>query len=459
MMESNISKALNNFELEAGTIGDILIDGKLMVVANNNALSEEDFSNEYLSHVYKCIRNLYITKQPVDIISVKNECDKLGLNLEMSYFTDLTKFSIGSNFEYKIKLVKELASKRDILHRLENIGQDIGKMSMADIEDEVKAISDSFSEKGSIEEFVLDASEIKLSDDRDGLKTGFKNLDRVLNGLKFGTLTILTGEPSSGKSTFLNQIIAENISNDHKAFIYSGELTGSNVLSWFINTVANINDLKEYQSMGETYYSANSHGQYSIKEWVKDKLFIYNENKASSISNLSTTIEYLARVKNVKLFVIDNLMTIDRGRLEELEKQKEIAKVLKNIAKKYKVSVILVAHPKKKQENPRKKQEFHMHDVSGASEVVNLADYELLLSRDIGEDDKGARYDSTKIIVLKNRITGKQRARININFDVMRKRFWTDKEELMKDYGYDEMSSKNQVKFIELENVADDVPF
>ena len=219
MMESNISKALNNFELEAGTIGDILIDGKLMVVANNNALSEEDFSNEYLSHVYKCIRNLYITKQPVDIISVKNECDKLGLNLEMSYFTDLTKFSIGSNFEYKIKLVKELASKRDILHRLENIGQDIGKMSMADIEDEVKAISDSFSEKGSIEEFVLDASEIKLSDDRDGLKTGFKNLDRVLNGLKFGTLTILTGEPSSGKSTFLNQIIAENISNDHKAYI------------------------------------------------------------------------------------------------------------------------------------------------------------------------------------------------------------------------------------------------
>lgn len=147
MMESNISKALNNFELEAGTIGDILIDGKLMVVANNNALSEEDFSNEYLSHVYKCIRNLYITKQPVDIISVKNECDKLGLNLEMSYFTDLTKFSIGSNFEYKIKLVKELASKRDILHRLENIGQDIGKMSMADIEDEVRQYLIAFQKK------------------------------------------------------------------------------------------------------------------------------------------------------------------------------------------------------------------------------------------------------------------------------------------------------------------------
>lgn len=459
MMESNISKDLRDFELEAGVIGDILIDGKLMVVANDNGLCEEHFFTDYLKYVYKCIRKLYITRQPIDIVSVKNACDKENLNLEMSYFTELMKFSVGNNFEYKIKLLKELAYKREIMYKLECIGNDIEKMNIQDIETEIKSISDSFSENGSADEFVLDASEIKLVDDRDGLRTGFKFLDRVLNGLKFGTLTILTGEPSSGKSTFINQIIAENISYGHKVFIYSGELTGSNVLSWFINTVANVNDLKEYQSMGESYYSANNHGQHMIKEWVKDRLFIFNENKSPSITNIGMTIEYLARVKDVKLFVIDNLMTIDRGRLEDLEKQRELAKMLKNIAKKYKVSVILVAHPKKKQDNPKKVKEYHMHDVSGASEVVNLADYELLLSRDIGEDDRGERYDRTKIIVLKNRITGKQRAKININFDVMRKRFWTDKEELNRDYGYDDVASKNQVKFVELENVADDVPF
>ena len=100
-----------------------------------------------------------------------------------------------------------------------------------------------------------------------------------------------------------------------------------------------------------------------------------------------------------------------------------------------------------------------MHDVSGASEVVNLADYEILISRDIGEDKNGNKYDITKVIVLKNRITGKQRAKFDINFDVMRRRFWTDKDELNKDYGYDNMTVKNQVKFVELENIADDVPF
>lgn len=456
MMELNISKELNHYELEAGVIGDIIVDAPLMIIANDNGLSEDDFGFEHLSQIYKCIRKLYITKKPIDIISVKNECDKMGLNIDMSYLSELVKYSIGSNFEYKIKLIKELACKRDVLYRLKCIGQDINKKSLSDIENEVKSISDIFSEKGTVDELILDASEIDLIDDREGLKTGFKKLDKVLNGLKLGTLTILTGEPSSGKSTLLNQIIAENISSGNKAFIYSGELTGSNVLRWFIDTVANINDLQEYKSMGDTYYSANNHGQYAIKEWVKDRLFIFNENKSPSISNITMTIEYLVRVKNVKLIVIDNLMTIDRGQLEEFEKQKELAKILKNLAKKYRVSVILVAHPKKKQ---NAKEPYHMHDVSGASEVVNLADYEILISRDIGEDKNGNKYDITKVIVLKNRITGKQRAKFDINFDVMRRRFWTDKDELNKDYGYDNMTVKNQVKFVELENIADDVPF
>lgn len=455
-MELNISKELNDYELEAGVIGDIIVDAKLMIIANDNGLSEDDFGFEHLSQIYKCIRKLYITKKPIDIISVKNKCDKMGLNIDMSYLSELVKYSIGSNFEYKIKLIKELACKRDVLYRFKCIGQDMNKKSLSDIENEVKSISDIFSEKGTVDELVLDASEIDLIDDREGLKTGFKKLDKVLNGLKFGTLTILTGEPSSGKSTLLNQIIAENISSGNKAFIYSGELTGSNVLRWFIDTVANINDLQEYKSMGDTYYSANNHGQYAIKEWVKDRLFIFNENKSPSITNITMTIEYLVRVKNVKLIVIDNLMTIDRGQLEEFEKQKELAKILKNLAKKYRVSVILVAHPKKKQ---NAKEPYHMHDVSGASEVVNLADYEILISRDIGEDKNGNKYDITKIIVLKNRITGKQRAKFDINFDIMRRRFWTDKDELNKDYGYDNMTVKNQVKFVELENIADDVPF
>ena len=61
------------------------------------------------------------------------------------------------------------------------------------------------------------------------METGLLNLDCILgknssDGIAYGSLTVLTGEPASGKSTILNQFMAESISQGNKAFIYSGEL-------------------------------------------------------------------------------------------------------------------------------------------------------------------------------------------------------------------------------------------
>ena len=141
-------------------------------------------------------------------------------------------------------------------------------------------------------------------------------------------------------------------------------------------------------------------------------------------------------------------MTVEGG-FDELDKQKILARKLKNIAKKYNACVILVAHPKKRQGGDRS---YHMHDVSGASEVVNLADYELMLVRRQVEGSS----DVTELLVLKNRITGKQGVKVSFNFDTVRKRFWTDTEELYKNYKYDNV---DQVQFKKLKEAPKDVPF
>ena len=241
--------------------------------------------------------------------------------------------------------------------------------------------------------------------------------------------------------------------NGHKCLLYSGELTGFNILQWFMRTVANPSDLAEFKSKVGTYYDVNSHGEYNIRKWIEDKLFVFSEDVKSSIDNLTTSIEYLIRTKDVKLFVLDNMMTIDNSGLEEYEKQKKLAKKLKELARRYNVCVILVAHPKKK--NDRDK--YHMHDVAGASEVVNLADYELILTREIKNDpNSDGVSDITKIGILKNRITGKQGVDRRLNFDSIRKRFWINPGDKTKDYLYDR---ENQVSFVELNEVANDIPF
>lgn len=449
---SNLEK-LKNTDAEMAILGAIILDEKIIVSCIDEGLKKSDFQGQGYGDLYEVMLNLYKSNKPIELISILDEYKKLGFNMEMSILTGMTNNTIPSNAKYYIAQIKDKAFKRGIYDRTVEFINSIATSDSAEIKTKLEELERSVDVSNAVESMFLDASSIKRVDLNSGLETGFSDLDRALNGLVFGSLTILTGEPSSGKSTLLNQIIAQNIQNGHRCLLYSGELTGFNVLQWFMRTVANIEDLKEFSSPVGKYYDVTSHGEDCIRKWIENKLYIFSEEASASISNLVNTIEFLARTKNLKLVVLDNLMTVENGNLEEYDKQKTLVKKLKAIAKKYRICVILVAHPKKKLNGEKK---YHMHDVSGASEVVNLADYELLLTRDISVDSNGERIDITKIGVLKNRITGKQGISTQLNFDITRKRFWMQKSELNKDYGY---SRLDQVGFVEVNEIEEDVPF
>ena len=92
-----------------------------------------------------------------------------------------------------------------------------------------------------VDDLFVDASDISLdTTPSPSIQTGFAPLDSVTSGgLNFGTLTVLTGSPGSGKSTFLNQILANALSLGFNSFLYSGELTAQMALDWFYKTVSN----------------------------------------------------------------------------------------------------------------------------------------------------------------------------------------------------------------------------
>ncbi|WAW14766.1 DnaB-like helicase C-terminal domain-containing protein [Peptostreptococcus equinus] len=443
-----------NTNAEIALLGSIILDEKLIIKCIDECLKPSDFTVSGLDGVYQAMLGLHKSKKPIEMTSLIEEYKNIGGTLNISDITAMTSRSVPSNIDYYISEVREKAYKRDIADKLKAFTDEIESIDSNSIKSNLEDICKSIDSSNSVENLFCNAAQIKREDLNAGLETGFSDLDSLLNGLVYGSLTVLTGEPSSGKSTLLNQVIAQNIMNGHRTLIYSGELTGFNVLQWFMRTVANPNDLKEFKNkIGGSYYDVTSQGEDLIRKWIQNKLYLFSEDVTPSIDNLLNSIDYLARTQNIKLVVLDNMMTIDNGNLEEYEKQKVLAKKLKSIARKYKLCVILVAHPKKKLGSDRK---YHMHDVSGASEVVNLADYELLLTREI-KHTEDSHEDITKIGILKNRITGRQGISKRLNFDEMRKRFWIHSEERNKNYKYDEM---NQVTFVEVKEVeSEDVPF
>lgn len=428
-------KEIYDKQAEQSVLGSFLLDDKICYKLRE--INRDMFFFESHKVIFDSMREILDSNKPVDLILLREALERKGVadKISVRYITSLTSVvATTSNVDHYIKILKEKnllrqlqAQATELIRAIEN------QAPLSELTSDIEALQGISINNSSIQDNYLDASEIEVDYSlHDNLSTGFKKLDTILDGFRYGTLTVLSGRPSSGKSTIINQFIASAIDEGQKAFLYSGELPASTVMDWFRNTVVSKEDIKKYQTeYGAKFNAPSEYAVGLIKEWVKDNLFIYSEEALAGESDILNVIEHLWIKKGVRLFIIDNLMTLAiDNKNDKYEAQKNFVRNLKNLAKKYKLVIILIAHPKKGGDA----KSFDMFDVSGASEIINLCDYELAMSRNIDEDNGT---DETHILIIKNRVTGKQKMRLRLYFDEERKRLWHLPEERERVYKYD----------------------
>lgn len=259
------------------------------------------------------------------------------------------------------------------------------------------------------------------------LKTGIEYIDDKLIGMVFGSLNVLSGRNGSGKSTILNQIyIAEAIAQGYKTFLFSGELIGGNVKYWLLQTLANEEQFAEYTAKdGHKYKKVTIQSKEKIVNDMKDRFFLYDSDDYR-IEAIIEKMTILAKRYGVRVFVIDNLMTVESNLKDKYEAETDVVKKLKNFAKKYNALVHLVAHPRKSMND-----EIEKDDVAGSANITNLADYVTTISR---AKDEEVEYDAI-LKILKNRHTGVNVGK-KLMFSIERKRFYSaeTEKELNKRY-------------------------
>lgn len=428
-------KEIHDKQAEQSVLGSFLLDDKICYKLRE--INRDMFFFESHKVIFDSMREILDSNKPVDLILLREALERKGVadKISVRYITSLTSVvATTSNIDHYIKILKEKNLLRQLQAQATELIKAIENQApLSELTSDIEALQGISINNSSISDNYLDASEIEVDYSlHDNLSTGFKKLDTILDGFRYGTLTVLSGRPSSGKSTIINQFIASAIDEGQKAFLYSGELPASTVMDWFRNTVVSKEDIKKYQTeYGAKFNAPSEYAVGLIKEWVKDNLFIYSEEALAGESDMLNVIEHLWIKKGVRLFIIDNLMTLAiDNKNDKYEAQKNFVRNLKNLAKKYKLVIILIAHPKKGGDA----KSFDMFDVSGASEIINLCDYELAMSRNIDEE-KGT--DETHILIIKNRVTGKQKMRLRLYFDEERKRLWHLPEERERVYKYD----------------------
>lgn len=302
---------------------------------------------------------------------------------------------------------------------------------------------------------VVDYSDIEELDvsKMDGVRTGIKPLDNELLKIYYGTLTIVSGRPGSGKTSIMDQMIAHTMDEDKPVFLYSREMPERISANWFNTIIAGRRNLEErHNNEGKAYYIVPYRTQKQMQDYYREKLFIYKDSEPNDVQSVLQSAEECVRKFGCKLVVLDNLMMIDLhcSEADKNTAQTNFINDLIKFAAKFNIAVALVAHPRKTQDQ---NSDIEMYDISGSSNIINLAMRSIGLrrvSKKEKEDPKAkwGKYDVV-LTIMKDRLFGKADFQMGMWYDLTSRRFYTDYEEYDKQFGWDKKIYTEKIPYID----------
>lgn len=206
------------------------------------------------------------------------------------------------------------------------------------------------------------------------IKTNIEALDRAIGGLREGAVTVFTGKAGEGKSTLSGLLLLNAIEQGHSVCAYSGELTSEEFQQW-INLQAAGSDfitLKHDPVKNQKVPVIAKDVEEAIMNWYDGKFFVYDNQEIFESNQSESIIQVFTmavRKYGCKLFLVDNLMTALSDSEEETKAQGRFVNALKRFANRFKVHVIVVAHPRK----TRNGESIRQDDIGGNSATVRLA--------------------------------------------------------------------------------------
>lgn len=305
-------------------------------------LSEDMFINSNTKRLFKIIKELYINKKEIDLISISNQLTT-GIEKETDILQELIKITddlvTTSNIESNIEKLKDinlrnqikdiiikaaknlkdvnidtLDIKKELLKNVENI-KDTRNIKVAD------NIQDSFVK-------TLDEIEQKYQKGEDySLYTGFFDLDKLTDGLHENELTAIGARPGTGKTAFaLN--IATNIASKKKKKVYfcSLEMSSEQIMQRIIASYCYINT--QFLRTGRL----NNEDMAKIAQGT-NKIVDLNLNidtKTRSIEDLEN-VAYALRDKNeIDVLIIDYL-TLLKSKEKFASRELEVAEISRKL--------------------------------------------------------------------------------------------------------------------------------
>lgn len=405
----------HNFLAEKMILSCLLINSEITEITLQ-ILPIEAFYFKNHQEIYKAIILMYQNKIRIDIVTLVNFIQENGLLNKIGgikiVIELISQIPNLIYFEEYIRLVKDKFLRRCLIKLgYEAINSSyITNIALEDIliEFESKVFNLTtetktqklFSSAELLTNIFIDLKEKFLNSSLLGLKSGFTDLDSLIQGFQKSDLIIIAGRPSMGK-TALSLNIAINIIQDSKLPIlfFSLEMSKEQIMYRLLAMETNVNQMRL------------RNGKLSQNDWIKvnkmvnilSKLPLFIDDTSDlSIHNIRSKIKTIMFEQNqIGLVIIDYLQLMQNSSLKietRVQELSQITRSLKILAREFNIPIIALSQLSRNVENRVDKKPI-LSDLRESGSIEQDADLVLMLYKKATNLDQ----NNIELIIAKHR--------------------------------------------------------
>lgn len=390
----------HNLDAERALLGSLLVYPQSLRTVNELGFEASAFFLETHAIIFKAMNEVVMSGKNVDattLVARLNDTSLLGRVGGIEAITSLLDSSTSNvNIKYYAQIILDKAMLRSLILTAQSIEARGFKQ-----EDELDAVLDDAEKlimqvtrnrratefrnpKEVINEVMESISRMSAKKSNiTGLKTSFKSLDNVTNGLQKGDLIILAARPSMGKTAFaLNLGLQVARHNQEPVAIFSLEMPAEQLITRMLSANAAIPG----QQLRSGYL--NSVEWNKLNEAANDlrMLPIYiDDTPGLKVSEIFSKCRKLKAEQGLGMVVIDYIQLINASSSKNSENRQqevsEISRALKGLAREMKIPVIALSQLSRLVERREDKRPM-LSDLRESGALEQDADLVMFLYRD-----------------------------------------------------------------------------
>ncbi len=421
--ESGSGAPPHDEESEASVLGAVMLADNWMDVLMRLGLRADDFYRPRNRRIFQAMLWLRDNGQPIDTLTVAARLATDG-DLEKAGGKDyietlVTRIPAIGNTKQYAQIVLENALLRNLAHAGHEIQSLVANRGADPLEILAKAQSlvsavgrDTASSQVTYQPDELGLMMIEsFEKPAEVFKTPWPKFNKIIaGGFRRGSLTVLSGYSSHGKSVIVDQIIERAVQDGYKAHLWINEMTptdrvaricarrGEIPLDHIVQGKLTIEDHKTLQRvLGELPFGITDCAGWTAEEIARD-----------------------IRAKRPDIAGVDIFQKIAGG--QQVYELDEKSRVLNDVPKESQANchVLLTAHVTKPSQRDGKPAKPNGSNLRGTGSLENDADYVVFVHRDV--NDNGRRGNDGWLYATKTR-SGGQPGEIKVTFDGPHQKF------------------------------------